>query len=59
MMTLGIDHLAPLQKTLLILLKGRAVDSDSTDSLLHDDLAATLVRRIDYDFDMIPLGPGG
>lgn len=58
MRKLPVDNLDALQKTLLIPLKGRAVDRTSTPSLLHDDLAAAVVQRVDYDFDTIRLGSG-
>ncbi|MFM9372541.1 class I SAM-dependent methyltransferase [Streptomyces sp. Da 82-17] len=38
------------QETMLATLYGRALDSRSPRSVLHDDEAARAVRRIDYDF---------
>ncbi|MDI3402292.1 class I SAM-dependent methyltransferase [Streptomyces cavernicola] len=38
------------QETMLATLYGRALDSRSPRSVLHDDAAARAVRRIDYDF---------
>lgn len=58
MKTHSIDHLTPVQKTLLITLKGRALDSRSKNPILGDPLAADLVRSLDYDVDTVKLGPG-
>lgn len=54
----SIDHLTPIQKTLLITLKGRALDSQAKNPILRDPLAADLVRRLDYDIDTVKLGAG-
>ncbi|MGI5219166.1 class I SAM-dependent methyltransferase [Nocardia sp. CA-290969] len=54
----SIDHLTPLAKTLLITLKGRALDSAEKKPILSDDLAADLVRRLDYDLDTVKLTLG-
>jgi O-methyltransferase involved in polyketide biosynthesis len=56
--THGIDHLTPVQKTLMITLKGRALDSRSARPILSDPLAAALLDRLDYDTDTVRLGPG-
>lgn len=58
MQKLNIDHLTPVQKTLLISLKGRAEDFNAKVSFLGDTFAAELVDRIDYDFDTVKLGMG-
>ncbi len=58
MRTHRIDHLTPVQKTLLITLKGRALDSRAKNPLLRDPMAADLVHRLDYDIDTVKLGPG-
>lgn len=54
----SIEHLTPFQKTLLITLKGRALDNVAKTSLLRDDVASYLMDRIDYDFDTVKLGAG-
>ncbi|HIZ35652.1 MAG TPA: class I SAM-dependent methyltransferase [Candidatus Ruania gallistercoris] len=41
-----LDHLTPMQKTLLITLKGRAVDARSRRPLLGDDLALDTLDRL-------------
>src|SRR5690625_2453266 len=56
--THSIDHLTPIQKTLLITLKGRARDNTAKTSFLRDELAAELVNRLDYDLDTVKLGAG-
>jgi O-methyltransferase involved in polyketide biosynthesis len=53
MKTYRLDHLTPIQKTLLITLKGRALDSQSARPILRDPLAADLVRRLDDDLDTV------
>lgn len=58
MTTQSIDHLTPLAKTLLITLKGRALDSEGKKPILGDALAAELVRRLDYDLDTVKLTLG-
>jgi O-methyltransferase involved in polyketide biosynthesis len=45
-MTLTIDHLTPVEKTLLITLTGRALDAHTKHSLLGDDLAADVLDRL-------------
>lgn len=55
---LSIDTLSPLEKTLLIPLRGRAEDRASTHSLLHDELAAAVAQRLEDDVDSIRLGSG-
>ncbi|GIH77743.1 hypothetical protein [Planobispora longispora] len=42
--------LSGAQETMLATLYGRALNSRSPKSVLHDDEAARAVRRIDYDF---------
>lgn len=49
-MTVTIDDLTPLQKTLLLTLTGRALDAHKQSPLLGDGLAANVLDR---------LGPGG
>ncbi|MEM6639396.1 MAG: class I SAM-dependent methyltransferase [Pseudomonadota bacterium] len=53
-MSLSAPHvdvqLGPVQETLLIPLYGRALESRSSQPLLHDPLAAKIVDRLDYDF---------
>ncbi|MGH8879964.1 MAG: hypothetical protein ACRD0P_21875, partial [Stackebrandtia sp.] len=58
MKPLNIDHLTPLQKTLLITLNGRVVDSASKRPLLDDAKAAELARGIDYDLATVKLTAG-
>lgn len=48
-MTLNIDHLTPVEKTLLITLTGRALDARTTYPLLGDGLAAQVLDRIGAD----------
>jgi O-methyltransferase involved in polyketide biosynthesis len=55
MKTYRLDHLTPIQKTLLITLKGRVVDNADTTPILGDLLAAELVDRLDYDLDTVKL----
>ena len=40
-----------VQKTLLITLYAKALDSRSTHSILHDEKAYEIVKAIDYDFE--------
>jgi O-methyltransferase involved in polyketide biosynthesis len=49
---LSID-LGNVQKTLLLPLWGRAVESRKKDPLMADPLAAQMVQRIDFDFSTI------
>lgn len=58
MKTHSIEHLTPVQKTLLITLKGRAHDNTAKTSFLRDELAADLVNRLDYDLTTVKLGAG-
>lgn len=58
MKTYGIDHLTPIQKTLLITLKGRSVDAMARKPVLGDGLAAEVARRLDYDLDSVKLSVG-
>src|SRR5690625_7371375 len=58
MTTHRIEHLTPLEKSLLITLKGRALDSTARSSFLHDDLAAELADRLDHDLGTVSLGLG-
>lgn len=58
MTTHSIEHLTPVQKTLLITLKGRARDNTAKTSFLRDQLAADLVNRLDYDLSTVKLGAG-
>lgn len=58
MTTHSIEHLTPLEKTLLITLKGRALDSMAKTSFLRDDLAADLAGRLDHDLGTVSLGLG-
>lgn len=58
MTTHSIEHLTPLEKTLLITLKGRALDSTAKTSFLHDDLAADLAGRLDHDLGTVSLRLG-
>ena len=58
MTTHSTEHLTPLEKTLLITLKGRALDSTARTSFLHDDLAAELAGRLDHDLGTVSLGLG-
>lgn len=43
----GTGRLTPLQKTLLITLRGRAMDAGHKRPILHDQLAAEIVERLD------------
>ncbi|MQA84758.1 MAG: class I SAM-dependent methyltransferase [Streptosporangiales bacterium] len=58
MTTPTLDHLTPVQKTLLITLKERALDSRARNPILGDPLADDVMRRIDYDFDTVKLTAG-
>ncbi|MBM4796275.1 class I SAM-dependent methyltransferase [Streptomyces sioyaensis] len=46
------------KETLLATLYGRAVDSRAKDPILGDPTAADTVRRLDYDFTKMRIGPG-
>jgi O-methyltransferase involved in polyketide biosynthesis len=54
-MTLTIDHLTPIEKTLLITLTGRALDARTKRPLLGDRLAAEVLDRLGPDIDTIKL----
>ncbi|WP_026929717.1 class I SAM-dependent methyltransferase [Glycomyces tenuis] len=54
----NLDHLTPLQKTLLVTLRGRALDHRLARPLLNDPLAAQLADRLDYDLDTVKLPTG-
>ncbi|GAA4905818.1 O-methyltransferase involved in polyketide biosynthesis [Stackebrandtia albiflava] len=58
MTTVTIDHLTPLQKTLLITLNGRVLDANRKRPLLDDAKAVELARGIDYDHSTVRLGAG-
>ncbi|MEU9114524.1 class I SAM-dependent methyltransferase [Streptomyces sp. NPDC048483] len=45
-------------ETLLATLYGRAVDSRAKQPILGDTMAAETVRRLDYDFTKLRMGPG-
>src|SRR4051794_3600560 len=51
-------HLTEEKETLLITLLARAVDSRQRKSLLGDQTAADVLRRIDYDFAKLKLSSG-
>ncbi|MFJ8672632.1 class I SAM-dependent methyltransferase [Streptomyces sp. NPDC093589] len=51
-------HLTKEKETLLATLYGRAVDSRAKHPILGDTMAAETVRRLDYDFKRMRLGPG-
>ncbi|MGV0742397.1 class I SAM-dependent methyltransferase [Mycolicibacterium sp. XJ870] len=48
-MTVTIDHLTPIEKTLLVTLTGRALDARKKRPLLGDRLADTVRGRLAYD----------
>lgn len=54
----SIERLTPIQKTLLITLKGRAQDYTAKTSFLRDEVAADLVKRLNHDFNTVKLGAG-
>lgn len=54
-MTLTIDHLTPIEKTLLITLTGRALDARSKRPLLGDDLADEVLDRLGPDVNGVEL----
>ncbi|MGC7101250.1 class I SAM-dependent methyltransferase [Amycolatopsis lurida] len=58
MKTHRIDHLTPIQKTLLITLKGRLLDSRSANPILRDPVVTDIAHRLDYDLDTVKLGMG-
>ncbi|SFB49767.1 O-Methyltransferase involved in polyketide biosynthesis [Amycolatopsis marina] len=58
MKTYSIDHLTPVQKTLLVTLKGRVLDSRSNNPILRDPLVTDIARRLDYDIDTVKLSLG-
>ncbi|OSC41070.1 class I SAM-dependent methyltransferase [Mycobacterium decipiens] len=51
-MTVPVDHLTPVEKTLLITLTGRALDARTKRPLLGDRLADTVCGRIDGDIKL-------
>lgn len=54
-MTVTIDHLTPVEKTLLITLTGRALDARTKRPLLGDRLAATAFDRLGPGADIVKL----
>jgi O-methyltransferase involved in polyketide biosynthesis len=56
-MTLTIDHLTPIEKTLLITLTGRAQDARAANPILGDHVAAKAFDRLGPDADVVKL-PG-
>ena len=50
-------HLTGEKQTLLITLHAKAVESRLPDSLLKDRFADEAIRRIDYDFSLLDIGP--
>lgn len=54
-MTLTIDHLTPVEKTLLITLTGRALDAKTANSLLGDRLADKVLDRLGPGADIVKL----
>jgi O-methyltransferase involved in polyketide biosynthesis len=54
-MTLTIDHLTPIEKTLLITLTGRALDARTKHPLLGDDLADKVLDRLGPDVGSVKL----
>lgn len=56
-MTLTIDNLTPIEKTLLITLTGRVLDARTANPILGDHLAANAFDRLGPDADIVKL-PG-
>jgi O-methyltransferase involved in polyketide biosynthesis len=54
-MTVTIDHLTPVEKTLLITLTGRALDARTKRPLLGDRLAAKAFDRLGPGADIVKL----
>ena len=55
-MTVTIDHLTPVEKTLLLItLTGRALDARTKRPLLGDRLAATAFDRLGPGADIVKL----
>lgn len=54
-MTLTLDHLTPVERTLLVTLTGRALDARKTKSLLGDRLAAEVSDRLGPAVDAVKL----
>jgi O-methyltransferase involved in polyketide biosynthesis len=54
-MTVTIDHLTPVEKTLLITLPGRALDARTKRPLLGDRLVATAFDRLGPGADIVKL----
>ncbi|MGV0772905.1 class I SAM-dependent methyltransferase [Mycobacterium syngnathidarum] len=48
-MTVTLDHLTPVEKTLLVTLRGRAADARTARPLLGDHLADTVSGRLTHD----------
>ncbi len=48
-MTVTLDHLTPVEKTLLVTLRGRAADARTSRPLLGDHLAHTVTGRLSHD----------
>lgn len=51
-----VEHLSPVEKTLLVTLIGRAQDNRKETPFLGDPLATDVLRRIDYDRDRVKIG---
>lgn len=57
MKTASTDHLTPMQKTLLITLRGREMDARWKRPILHDPLATEIVDRLgDAETVRLPMG---
>ncbi|GAA4434867.1 class I SAM-dependent methyltransferase [Bremerella cremea] len=55
MKPLSASDLTTLQQTLLITLRGKALESQFADSVLEDRFAADAIEKVDFDFQQIPL----
>jgi O-methyltransferase involved in polyketide biosynthesis len=53
---INVDGLGPLEKTSLLTLYARALDSRSRRPILVDGIADEVVGRVDYDFDTMRVG---
>lgn len=51
--------LSGAEQTLLITLYAKAMESRTPNSLLNDRFADAVVRKLDYDFSKLDLGPNG
>lgn len=52
-LSIDVDGLAPVEKTALLTLYARALDSRCRRPILHDNRADEVTRKLNYDFDAL------